>query len=111
MKLDDRALINYELEKLADSEDNSVETTDKPELPSNDLSWMWHCTDNPKNVLDYSILVNDKKLVNSLNTAASMGFRGALRKLEEMKIIEMGDIDRGVKYSDQEKWNSIFSDE
>ena len=73
------------------------------------LSWMWHCSDNPKNVLDYSELVDDKKIAKSLTVASAMGFRTAMRKMEELNLIEMGDIDRSSKHSDQLKWDASFN--
>lgn len=78
-------------------------------LATVDLSWMWHCTDEPKNVLDYRELVEDSKIAKALNKAACMGFRTALRKLEDMGLIEMQDIDRHPKHFDQEKWDSTFN--
>jgi len=80
-----------------------------PVLATVDLSWMWHCSDDPKNVLDYTELVADPKIAEALNRAAAMGFRGALRKMEELELIEMGDIDRSPKHSDQEKWDDSFN--
>lgn len=44
-----------------------------------------------------------------LADAAAMGFKGALQKMEELELIEMGDIDRSPKHSDQEKWNDSFN--
>lgn len=73
-----------------------------------DLSWMWHCSDNPKNVLDYSELIDDSKIAKALTIAAAMGFRIAMRKIEELNLIEMGDIDRSPENSDQSKWDTSF---
>jgi hypothetical protein len=78
-------------------------------LATVDLSWMWHCSDNPKNVLDYSELVDDPKIAKALTTAAAMGFRAAMRKMEDLNLIEMGDIDRSPKHSDQEMWDASFN--
>lgn len=78
-------------------------------LATVDLSWMWHCSDNPKNVLDYSELVDNPKIAKALTVAAAMGFRTAMRKMEELNLIEMGDIDRSPKHSDQSKWNTSFN--
>jgi hypothetical protein len=80
-----------------------------PVLDTVDLSWMWHCSEDPKNVLDYTELVADPKIAEALNKAAAMGFRDALRKMEELELIEMGDIDRNPKHFDQEKWNDCFN--
>lgn len=86
---------------------NNHETANgtKPVLGAVDLSWMWHCSDDPKNVLDYSELVQDQKIAAALTKAAATGFRLALRRLEDMELITMGDIDRNPKHSDQEKWD------
>lgn len=78
-------------------------------LATVDLSWMWHCTDEPKNVLDYRELTNDKGIADAMNKAACMGFRTALRKLEDMGLIKMQDIDRSPKHFDQEKWDATFN--
>jgi hypothetical protein len=78
-------------------------------LATVDLSWMWHCSDNPKNVLDYSELVDDSKIAKALTVAAAMGFRSAMRKMEDLNLIEMGDIDRSPKHSDQETWDASFN--
>ncbi len=69
-----------------------------------DLSWMWHCSENPKNILDYSKLVS-AELAQALTTAAATGFRLALRRMEDLGVIEMGDIDRSPSPADQEKWD------
>lgn len=78
-------------------------------LSTVDLSWMWHCSDNPKNVLDYSELVDDPKIAKALTVAAAMGFRTAMRKMEELNLIEMSDIDRSPNHSDQSKWDAFFN--
>ena len=84
---------------------NQTPADAKPVLGAVDLSWMWHCSDDPKNVLDYSELVQDQKIAAALTKAAATGFRLALRRLEDMELIAMGDIDRNPKHSDQEKWD------
>lgn len=74
-----------------------------------DFLWMWHCSDNPDNIiLDYSKLLDDKKLSELLNKNVAIGFRTALRKMEELNLIEMQDIDRKPNDGDQEKWNEFF---
>lgn len=73
-----------------------------------DLSWMWHCSDNPKNVLDYTELIEDKNVAIALNRAAAVGFRAAMRKMEDLNIIQMADIDRSPKHEDQLKWNNYY---
>lgn len=80
----------------------------KTSLTPVDLSWMWHCSNEPKNVLDYSELLKYPEIAEALNRAAAVGFRLALRKIEELNLIEMGDIDRDPKQSDQEKWDNYF---
>ena len=94
------------MENLSENhESNNANTL----LTTVDVSWMWHCSNDPKNVLDYTELVADPKIAEALNGAAAMGFRGALRKMEELELIEMGDIDRSPKHSDQSKWDASFN--
>ena len=94
------------MENLSENqESNNANTL----LATVDLSWMWHCSDDPKNVWDYTELVADPKIADALNRAAAMGFRSALRKMEELDLIEMGDIDRSPKHSDQSKWDASFN--
>jgi hypothetical protein len=73
-----------------------------------DLSWMWHCSDDSKNILDYSELIDDPKISEALTKAAAMGFRDAMRKMEDLNLIKMSDIDRSPKQSDQETWDTTF---
>lgn len=77
---------------------------DKIVRPIVDLSWMWHCS-KAENILDYNKLIEDEKLAKSLNKAVESGFRIAMRKMEDMDIIQMNDIDRNPENSDQTKWN------
>lgn len=88
---------------------NSNETDEIKNYQINDLSWMWHCSENPKNILDYSELVTDHRITQALTIAASMGFRTALRKLEELNLIQMSDIDRVPNSNDQEIWDNHFN--
>lgn len=79
-----------------------------------DLSWMWHCScsSNPKrNVLDYSFFVDDNATASSLTIASEGGFRLALRKMEDLGLITMNDIDRKPNDSDQKKWDETFGDQ
>ena len=94
------------MEKVSENhEGNNANTL----LATVDLSWMWHCSDTPKNVLDYSELVDDPKIAKALTIAAAMGFRTAMRKMEDLNLIVMGDIDRSPKHSDQEMWDASFN--
>ncbi len=72
-----------------------------------DVSFIWHCSNDPNNVIDYSTIV-DSSFVKSYNMAAAIGFRLALRRLEHLGIIEMSDIDRQMNELDQEKWDELF---
>lgn len=83
---------------------------DKTEMNSDiiDLSWMWHCSENPSNIIDYSKLNTDTTLSKTANFAASMGFRSALRRLEELQLITLADIDRHPNDEDQKKWDELF---
>ena len=76
-----------------------------------DVSWMWHCSSTPENTLDYNALDVDPKMAKALNYAVASGFRLALRRLEDLNIIEMGDIDRPDNKSDQETWDIAFKNE
>lgn len=91
-------LEKYETEDVDDSEN----------IP--DLSWLWHCSTRDQNVLDYSFLIDDDKFVPALNKAAQNGFRGCLRRLEDLEIIEMGDIDRSINRDDQHQFEIAFED-
>lgn len=76
-----------------------------------DVSWMWHCTNNEhteKNLMNYKVFIyghKDEKLAEAMNSAVAVGFRSALRKLEDLNIISMRDIDRPALASDQETWD------
>lgn len=72
------------------------------EIP--DLSWMWHCSNK---VMDYNFLIKDKAMATTLNKTAAIGFRIALRKMEELELITMGDIDRSMTKEDEEKWEQL----
>jgi hypothetical protein len=73
-----------------------------------DLSWMWHCSGNPINVLNYKELVDDTQIAKALTHAAAVGFRTALRRMEDLNLITMGDIDRNLTDEDQLRWNNHF---
>ena len=74
-----------------------------------DLSWMWHCSDNPDNIVNYSLILgDDNNSAKALNSAAALGFRLAMRKMEDLKLIQMGDIDRNPIIADQDTWNKLI---
>lgn len=79
----------------------NVKTTPK-ELP--DLSWMWHCSYDPQNISNYTASTDDVLLADSFDFVAATGFRFALRKLEDLNLIQMGDINRKYNDSDQYTW-------
>lgn len=76
-----------------------------------DLSWVWHCTSDPKNVLDYYFLVEDKIMANALNHATAQGARGMLNKLSDLGLFELGDINRSPNKADQEMWDATFKED
>lgn len=45
-----------------------------------------------------------------LTKAAGVGFRLALRKMEDLGLIQMQDIDRNPSSADQEKWDITFKE-
>jgi len=80
--------------------------------PKNDLSWMWHCSSTPDNVLDYSHLTDvSDKITPALTKAAAHGFRLAMRRMEELGLIDMNDIDRKPNEIDQKTWDEKFKKE
>lgn len=82
------------------------------ELPEKDLSWMWHCSSTPDNVLDYSHLTDvSDKITPALTKAAAHGFRLAMRRMEELGLIDMNDIDRKPNEIDQKTWDEKFKKE
>lgn len=70
-----------------------------------EVSFMWHCSDN---VMDFEGTFLDKETAEPLNSACGLGFRLALRKLEDLNIIQMSDIDRSINEEDVEIWNKNF---
>ena len=73
-----------------------------------DLSWMWQCSNNPENMLDFSDLTNNKGMLTILNNASAMGFRLAMQRMVDLGLIEMKDIDREFKEDDQIIWDDNF---
>lgn len=73
-----------------------------------DLSWMWQCSSNPENMLDFSDLTNNKGMLTILNNASAMGFRLAMQRMVDLGLIEMKDIDREFKEDDQIIWDDNF---
>jgi hypothetical protein len=86
--------------------DEYKEETEKP-----DVSWMWHCSEREQNVLDYRALTDDENIIPALNIAAQFGYRTCLRHMENLEIIEMGDIDRSLNSDDQHQFDKAFGDE
>lgn len=82
-----------------------------------DLSWLWHCTSNTDNMMDYGEFITDTKntklspaIIEALNKAYVTGFRSAMRKVEDLNIITMDDIDRKPSESDQNTWDELFNE-
>lgn len=74
-----------------------------------DLSWMFHCLGNTKNLIDYSELIKDERVTKALNRAFELGARFAMRRIEDLGIIEMKDIDRSPSDDDQKKWDELLN--
>jgi len=87
----------------------NFETETETETP--DVSWLWHCSTREQNVLDYSMLIDDDNVVPALNRAAQNGFRGCLRRLEDLEIIKMADIDRDINRDDQSQFDIAFGED
>lgn len=64
-----------------------------------DVSWMWHMS-TVEPILSFSEV--------KLSGVTSLGYRLALRDLEELGLIKMEDIDRSPNLSDREKWDSLL---
>lgn len=76
-----------------------------------DLSWMWHCTSDPKNVIDYNYLVEDIRMAKPMNHAAAQGARGILNKLSDLELFTLNDINRSPNKADQEMWDATFKED
>lgn len=73
-----------------------------------DLSWLFNCSSELQNMVDYNAIV-DPKTAKILNNAFATGFRLALRNIEALNIIKMQDIDRGYNQSDQDIYDKHFN--
>ena len=73
-----------------------------------DLSWLFNCSSELQNMVDYNAIV-DPKTAKILNNAFAIGFRLALRNIEALNIIKMQDIDRGYNQSDQDIYDKHFN--
>lgn len=82
-----------------------------------DVSFMWHMSCGENEIIDYNSLtpfqgnVQQEQIIKALNSAFAFGFRTALRKLEDMGVITLGDIDRRITHEDRILWNFYFNDE
>lgn len=81
-----------------------------PPPPPPDVSWMWHGSTNRENLNHFSGIYpnpspREKEIMAAAGSAYRLGFRNALRMLEEMGIIQMQDINREANSQDQEKWH------
>lgn len=83
-----------------------VETIDT-KIP--DLSWLFNCSTELKNMVDYNAIIDDHKIANIINNAFVAGFRLALRNIEALNIIKIQDIDRGYNQSDQNIYDKHFN--
>lgn len=75
-------------------------------MKKTDLSWLWHCSSNSKNILpdiDYDL---DQSLINILQNGGSIGFRIALSNLSKLGLITLNDINRSPNEEDQKTWDS-----
>lgn len=67
---------------------------------TNDVSHLWHTSDE---MMDYTEVLEDKALAKIANKVYGFGFRGALRKLEDLGLVTMNDIDRTPEKRDRRK--------
>jgi hypothetical protein len=81
---------------------------EKIETKIPDLSWLFNCSSELQNMVDYNSIVSNPKIANMLNLAFANGFRLALRNIETLNLIELQDIDRGYNQSDQDIYDKHF---
>jgi hypothetical protein len=107
----------YEVNDITDDYDDIIyvmENDDCFDLVENfetkipDLSWLFICSTQLQNMVDYNTTVDDPKIANMLNLAFANGFRLALRNLETLNLIEMQDIERGYMLPDQDIYDKHF---
>lgn len=70
-----------------------------------DLSWMWRVSEDSSKIIDFNDLIKDPDLAQSLTNASASGFRFALRKLEELNIISINDINKVASAEDIALWD------
>lgn len=87
----------------------STKEEDKENVP--DVSFMWHCSEEKSNIIDYEKMDINPSVALIANKAAQYGFRHALRKLEQLGIIKMDDIDRSLKIDDQLMWDNMLNNQ
>ena len=75
---------------------------------ADDVSYLWHAACEDGTTLDYGELIDDKKLATLANKCAAFGYRTALRNLESLNLISMGDIDRSPVEADIEKYEERY---
>lgn len=74
-----------------------------------DVSWLWHCSTKKDNIINSSSSPHvDRQQAKAFDKGAQIGFRLALRKLEDLGLIEMADIDRSINEADQEIFDKHF---
>lgn len=75
---------------------------------TDDVSYLWQqsCVDG--GILDYRTLIDDQQHAEVANKCAAFGYRTALRNLESLGLISMGDIDRKPTELDSEKYEERF---
>jgi len=78
----------------------------KEEDKTPDVSYMWHSSDE---LIKYEELIpGSPDMANACNKASATGFRLALRKLEDLGIIKMEDLDRSPNEEDKKLWDESF---
>lgn len=88
--------------------DDCFDIVEKIETKIPDLSWLFNCSSELQNMVDYNSIVSNPKIANMLNLAFANGFRLALRNIETLNLIELQDIDRGYNQSDQDIYDKHF---
>lgn len=78
---------------------------------SHDVSWMWHCSCLENKIMDFSNIIKDSSKAIAMSRASALGFRLCLRRLEDLDMITMGDIDRIPNEIDEDKWEILLNPE
>ncbi|MCW8966679.1 MAG: hypothetical protein OQK82_08355 [Candidatus Pacearchaeota archaeon] len=93
---------------LAEAIEGAIEENQHSIDQYNEVSFLWQTSTKEGEILDYHNIVNDERHATISNAAAAFGYRIALRNLEEMGLIKLGDIDRDANEHDINKFRELF---